>query len=187
MSDTQKEQKNLLLDHDYDGIQELDNDLPPWWKNLFYTTVAFGIVYLLGYQIFGWFDNQYKEYYKAALANLEVIRKSEETAANKPASADDIKNDIVAGEKIFKTNCTVCHGNNAEGKIGPNLTDKYWLHGGDFPSVQHTISEGVPAKGMLSWKNTLGPVGVRQAARYVLSLQGTNPADAKAPEGVLQE
>lgn len=187
MVDVNKNEKDLLLNHEYDGIRELDNDLPPWWINLFYITIVFGVIYLLGYQVFGWFDSQDTEYQKEVVAYNELMKKSESPSIATHVSNDDLKGDVLAGDIIYKTNCVVCHGAFGEGKIGPNLTDRNWIHGGDFESIQKVISEGVPAKGMLSWKPILGAKSVRQVARYVMSLQGTNPTDAKVAEGVLYD
>lgn len=188
MVEEKKEEKDLLLSHEYDGIKELDNDLPPWWINLFYVTIVFAIIYLLGYQVYGWFDNQEMEYKKEVLAFESNLEKIENTIA-KPVGVDEIKLEIAAGETIYKTNCVACHGpTGGGGALGPNLTDKYWLHGGgNYENLIKVISEGVPAKGMLAWKPILGEKSVRQAARYVESIQGSNPADAKSPQGILYD
>lgn len=182
-----KEEKDLLLNHEYDGIKELDNDLPPWWINLFYVTIVFGVIYLLGYQVYGWFDSQEQEYENEIIAYEANIAKFEETTV-KPTGPDAIKLDIAAGEIVFKSNCVACHGSfGGGGALGPNLTDKYWLHGGRSEDLIKVISEGVPAKGMLAWKPILGEKSVRQVARYVESIQGSNPKDAKSPQGILYD
>lgn len=187
MSEDKREEKDLLLNHEYDGIKELDNDLPPWWLNLFYVTIVFGVIYLLGYQVFGWFDNQEKEYQNELISFEENLAKLEK-ASVKPTGADAIKQDIIAGEAVFKANCVSCHGPaGGGGALGPNLTDKYWLHGGKFEDIAKTISEGVPSKGMLSWKRDLGDKRVLQVARYVQSLQGSNPKDARGPQGTIYD
>ena len=189
MVDVRKEDEDKLMNHEYDGIRELDNDLPPWWINLFYVTIIFGVIYFLGYQIVGWVDNQKTEYKKEVIANTELMLKNENASVVANANpAEALKTDIADGQVVYKSNCVVCHGAGGEGTaMAPNLSDKYWIHGGDFESVQKTISDGVPAKGMLSWKPILGVKSVRQVARYVLSLQGTNPSNPKAPEGVLYD
>lgn len=186
MVDKKNKEEDLLLDHEYDGIRELDNDLPPWWINLFYITIIFGVIYLLGYQVFGWFENQNSEYQNEIIVHEELLKKNEK-ASIVSNNSDDLKSDVMAGDIIFKANCVVCHGAFGEGKIGPNLTDKNWIHGGDIDSIQKSIAEGIPAKGMLAWKPIIGNTGVRQVSRYVMSLQGSNPADAKAAEGSLYE
>ena len=188
MVEDKKKEKKLLLDHEYDGIRELDNDLPPWWINLFYITIVFGVIYLLGYQVFNWFDNQNTEYQKEVIAHEELLYKNEHDQKGAVGGGVvDKKQDIAAGKEIFQTNCVACHKSKGEGSVGPNLTDKFWIHGGDFESVQRIISEGVPAKGMLAWKQTISAKSIREVAHFVLSLQGTNPPDAKAPEGILYD
>lgn len=279
-----------LLDHDYDGIQELDNDLPPWWLWLFYLTIAFAVIYMLNYHVFKTGDLQIAEYNKEMNPNWvppderrpkqagifyhspyavtkhditprmqmeeviaakkaaeekaklqAAIAKAEENQeggvsiddisfndlirqAMKKAQPDDLKklqNDfpdiyaslsseetgsdtgtdkketspvqqipaltdaasIDAGKAIFLKNCASCHGNKGQGGIGPNMTDDYWLHGAGMTNVVHTITNGVPAKGMISWKPILSEKEILQVASYLLTLHGTNPPNPKKPQG----
>src|SRR5690606_1318027 len=79
-----------------------------------------------------------------------------------------------------------CHGKKAEGLIGPNLTDDYWLNGdGSLLSIYRVINEGVPAKGMPAWNRQLLPVEVSKLAAFVGTLRGTNVSGPKGQEGVL--
>lgn len=182
-----EEEHEIILDHNYDGIRELDNKLPPWWVYMFYATIIFGAVYLARFHIFGGYDQELE--YKQELAEARMaIDKYKETAkdlvdVNTVALLTEAS-DINAGKAIFTTNCAVCHKIDGGGGIGPNLTDDYWILGGGIRNVFHTISEGGrDGKGMISWKANLKPNEIQQVASYVLTLQGTSPADPKDPEG----
>lgn len=181
-----KEQE-IVLDHNYDGIRELDNDLPPWWVYMFYATIAFAVIYLLRYHVFNGTTQKEEYEIEVAQAKLEV----EEYKKNNKDLIDaetvelltDAK-DLAAGKEIYMTNCVACHKDNGGGGIGPNLTDDYWILGGGIKNVFHTISEGGrPGKGMIAWKTDLKPSEMAQVASYVISLHGTNPPDGKEPEG----
>lgn len=177
----------LLLDHDYDGIRELDNKLPPWWLYLFYGCIFFGVVYLVKYEVMGG-DNQETELRKEMeQAKIDVAKymltapdqMSEEKVTRLTEAVD-----LEKGKTIFTNNCVACHRADAGGQIGPNLTDDHWLFGGSIKNVFHTITNGGrDGKGMIAWKATLKPTEIQQVASYVLSLQGSNPKDPKAPDG----
>lgn len=178
---------DLLMDHDYDGIKELDNNLPPWWVYLFYISIIFGVVYVFRYDVFG-ADNQEMELKKEmAQAKIEV----EEYLKTAPDLMDEktvvLLTDapsLDAGKEIFTTNCAACHRADGGGQIGPNLTDKNWILGGGIKNLFHTITNGGrDGKGMISWKGTLKPKEIQKVASYILSLQGSNPKDPKAPDG----
>jgi cytochrome c oxidase cbb3-type subunit 3 len=173
--------QDVLLDHEYDGIRELDNDLPGWWKWLFVLTIVFSIVYITRYHILKTADLQEVEYQKE-MAEAKSNMPEEVDESNIVQLEDDAS--IAAGKAIFDKNCVVCHLSKGEGLVGPNLTDEYWIHGGGFKNIYHTIKVGVPAKGMISWKDQLTATQMQQVASFVMSLQGTNPPNAKAPEGV---
>lgn len=182
-----EKEADLLMDHDYDGIKELDNNLPPWWVYLFYICIIFSIVYLARYEIFGG-DNQEMELQKEmAQAKIEV----EEYLKTAPDLMDEktvvLLTDapsLAAGKEIFTTNCAACHRADAGGQIGPNLTDDYWLLGGGIKNLFHTITNGGrDGKGMIAWKGTLKPKEIQKVASYILSLRGSNPKDPKAPDG----
>lgn len=186
-----EKEADVLLDHDYDGIKELDNALPPWWKWGFYFTVVVAIIYLFRFHVIGSGPTPLQEYDKemtAAAAKMENFKKnSKEAFDDKTVTLADAKG-IAEGKKVFTGTCFPCHGSSGEGNaVGPNLTDKYWLHGGSIGEVFKTITNGVPDKGMQAWGKTYSPAEVRNIASYVLSLQGTNPPNAKAPQGNLYE
>ena len=183
-----EDEGELLLDHDYDGIKELDNNLPPWWVYLFYICIAFAVIYLVRFEIMGG-DNQETE-----LKN-EMAQAQKEIAEYKKTAPDTMDEnsvtlltdaaDLAAGKEIFTTNCVACHRADAGGQIGPNLTDDKWILGGGIKNVFHTITNGGrDGKGMIAWsKSGLKPKDIQLVASYVLSLQGSNPKDPKAPEG----
>lgn len=181
------EEHEIILDHNYDGIRELDNKLPPWWVYMFYLTILFGLVYMARFHIFGGYD-QDLEYEREMAAARIAVEKYKETAKDLvDVSTVEIltgETDIRAGETIFVANCAVCHKVDGGGGIGPNLTDDYWILGGGIRNVFNTISEGGrDGKGMVAWKTNLKPNEMAQVASYVLTLHGSNPVDAKAPEG----
>lgn len=181
-----EEEHDIILEHDYDGIKELDNDLPPWWLYMFYATILFAAVYLGYYELFGG-DSQTDEYNQQVAEAQIAIEKYRSTAKVVDLSNLEVSDDQAAlnkGKKIFKSNCAACHMVDGRGSIGPNLTDEYWILGGGIKNIYNTISEGGrDGKGMISWKNSLSPEKIQQVANYVWSLQGTNPDKAKAPEG----
>ncbi|MFD2100721.1 cbb3-type cytochrome c oxidase N-terminal domain-containing protein [Flagellimonas iocasae] len=180
-------EQEIILDHNYDGIRELDNVLPPWWVYLFYATIVFGVVYLIRFHVIGEYDQalEYEQEVAAAQAAIQEYKKTAKDLVD--ASTVEYLSDpadLSAGEKIFQTNCVVCHTADGGGGIGPNLTDQYWILGGGIKNVFNTISEGGrDGKGMIAWKQSFKPAEIAQVASYVISLGGTTPANPKAPEG----
>lgn len=186
-----QEEKDIELDHDYDGIKELDNVLPPWWVFLFYVTIIFGVVYLAKYHLFGG-DSQVVEFEKKmAQAKIDI----EEYKKNAPdlLTVDNVvllteASDLAAGKVIFDQNCVACHAADGGGGIGPNLTDNYWILGGDIKDIFTVISEGGrDGKGMVPWKSQIKPSDIQKVASYIKSLVGTTPANPKEAEGDLYE
>lgn len=180
----------IMLDHDYDGIKELDNNLPPWWKYGFYLTIIFAMVYLVHFHIAKTGDLQGDEYKKeVAKADAEIaeyLKNSKNNVDETNVATLTDPADLAAGKEIFTGICSTCHGKLGEGNsIGPNLTDDYWLHGGSIVDVFKTIKYGWPDKGMQSWKDTYSPMQIAQLASYVRSLHGTNPPNAKDKQGEL--
>jgi cytochrome c oxidase cbb3-type subunit III len=183
-----EKEATVLLDHDYDGIKELDNHLPPWWKWLFYGTIAWGAVYLVVYHITDSVPLQEQEYMNevaVADASLQKLRALQPVATIDEATLV-YSNDaalIASGKSIYKSNCASCHKDLGEGGIGPNLTDEFWLHGGGVKNIFATIKNGVADKGMISWKGILKPEEMRDVTFFIMSLRGTNPPNPKAPQG----
>jgi cytochrome c oxidase cbb3-type subunit 3 len=182
-----EEEHVIILDHNYDGIKELDNDLPPWWLYGFYASIIFAAVYLVKYHVFNG-DTQFDEL-EADIAQAKIdIEEYKKTAKdlvdfNTVTMLTDA-GDIKAGKTIFETNCVACHKADGGGGIGPNLTDRNWILGGGIKNVFKTISEGGrDGKGMIAWKQSLKPAEMAQVASYVLKFQGTTPAEPKAAEG----
>jgi cytochrome c oxidase cbb3-type subunit III len=186
-----EKEADVLLDHDYDGIKELDNNLPPWWKYGFYMTIVFAFVYILHYHVVGSGNVQLDEY-NEQLADAELLK--QERLKNSAANVDENSITVLtadaalaSGKKIYTEKCVVCHGASGEGNVGPNLTDNYWIHGGDIKDVFKIVKYGFPTKGMLAWQGQLTPVQMQEVASYIKSLKGTNPANPKAPQGDLFE
>jgi cytochrome c oxidase cbb3-type subunit 3 len=184
-----EEEESILLDHDYDGIRELDNNLPPWWKYGFYLTIVVAIVYLVDYHVIGTGDLQGKEYEKEmAQAKLEVDSFMKTSASNVDENTVILlteASDIAAGKDVFAANCAACHGQLGEGTVGPNFADDYWMHGGSIQDIFKSIKYGWVEKGMKSWKEDLSPMQISQLTSFIKSLRGTNPPNGKAPQGDL--
>lgn len=181
-----EQEKDILLDHDYDGIKELDNALPPWWLYSFYICIVFAVLYLGYYHILGG-DTQEDEYNKQMeIARIEVenYKRANPVVLDKSNMSD--ADNLAAGKKIFVTNCAACHAFDGGGGIGPNLTDAYWILGGGVENIYKTIADGGrDGKGMIAWKNSLNAEKMQQVTSYVLSLQGTTPEKPKDKEGEL--
>lgn len=181
------EEKDLVMEHEYDGIQELNNPTPAWFMYLFYSTIVFAVAYLLIYHVFGAGQLQYAEY-NTEVAQADIAKKEYLSKQANRVDENTVKlvNDpkvLASGQAIFKQTCVACHGANAQGNVGPNLTDDYWLHGNKITDLFKTIKYGVPAKGMPTWEKQLSPKQISDVANFVKSLHGTNPPNAKEPQG----
>ena len=183
------EKDKLIKDHDYDGIHELDNPLPRWWLLTFYITIVFAVIYFAYYQILGGPDSDQRlatEMSRIRAEQKEAAEEVEEKIATKDYAALVANPEVLAkGKAEFMLKCMACHGDKAQGLIGPNLTDDYWIHGdGTVPAILKVMNDGVPDKGMPSWKGLIPPDLQEDVAVYVYSLYGSNPPGAKAPQGV---
>ncbi|WP_316851254.1 cbb3-type cytochrome c oxidase N-terminal domain-containing protein [Pedobacter agri] len=182
-----EEEKDLVIDHAYDGIKELNNPVPAWFNFLFFGTMIFAVTYLFYYHIGGYGDLQDKEYEnemaKAQIEKAAYLEKSANTIDENSVKFDNTPTVLADGKTVYNTNCVVCHGDKGQGIIGPNLTDEYWLHGGGVNNIFKTIKYGIPEKGMISWEKNLNPKQISAVANFILSLKGTNPAGGKAPQG----
>ncbi|HEY1037874.1 MAG TPA: cbb3-type cytochrome c oxidase N-terminal domain-containing protein [Bacteroidia bacterium] len=183
-----EKEKDIMLEHDYDGIRELDNDLPPWWRYGFYVTIVAGVIYMINFHVVKTGDLQDEEYDKSvAQAKLEVEAYMKTAASNvDETSVKQMEGtDVEKGKEVFIANCAACHGKEGQGTVGPNLTDPYWLHGGSLADVFKSIKYGWVDKGMKSWKEDLSPVQIAQVSSFIKTLSGSNPSGAKAPQGDL--
>ncbi|KAA5541159.1 c-type cytochrome [Adhaeribacter rhizoryzae] len=180
-----KKDKNIIMEgHDYDGIHEFDNDLPPWWRYLFYATVVFSLVYVVNYHVMG--GKLQDAEYEAEMQTAALLHPPTEEGSINEKTDYKVLTDAGALEKgktAYLQNCAACHGQEAEGKIGPNLTDEYWLHGGEVNEIFKTIKFGITEKGMVAWNGKLSKDQILEVSSYILSLQGSNPAGAKEPQG----
>jgi cytochrome c oxidase cbb3-type subunit 3 len=183
------EEGSIMLDHDYDGIRELDNNLPPWWKYGFYLTILIAVIYMINYHVTMTAPLQKEEY-------TNSIKKAEaEIAGYMKNSADNVDettvkmlketSDLAGGKDLFITNCATCHGKLGEGGVGPNLTDEYWLHSGTVKEIFKTIKYGWPDKGMKAWKEDFSPMQIAQITSFVKTLKGTDPPKQKDKQGEL--
>lgn len=182
-------EQDILLDHNYDGIQELDNSLPPWWKYGFYVTIVVAVIYVYRFHISHDGPSQTEEY------ATEMAQGEEDKAAYLAKSANNVdENSVVmlkdagelaGGKELFVKSCAACHLADGGGVVGPNLTDDYWLHGGSIKDVFKSIKYGWQDKGMKSWKDDFSPKQIQQLASFIKSLKGTHPAAPKAPQGEL--
>jgi len=185
------EESNIDLGHNYDGIRELDNRLPPWWLYGFYLCIVFAGIYLYRYHVAHTAPLS-REELSIAMAKAEVEK---EAYLKKSANKVDETNvtyladasALAEGKKLFTAMCAACHAADGGGLVGPNLTDDYWIHGGDIKSIFKTIKYGVAEKGMKSWKDDYSPSQMAQLASYIKSLKGTKPAVAKEPQGVIYQ
>ena len=180
------DEKDKLMDHEYDGIRELDNHMPVWWLWLFYVSIAFAVIYMLYYEVLGWGPTQHEEYQQEmAAAEAKYGAPEEQNPVEDytwAVSTDDT--DIAAGKELYMASeqlCFTCHGNNGQGLVGPNLTDEYWMHGCQPKDIAASIINGYPDMGMLPYGSgtRMSNEEVQQLVSYIASLQGTEPADAK--------
>ncbi len=177
------------LGHDYDGIRELDNKLPPWWLGIMYGTIIWSVVYMYYYHFSGQEWSSEKEY-MAAMEEGEAQKQAFIDRSANTVNANTVtllldEASLAQGKDIYDKNCIACHGVYGEGGVGPNFTDDYWIHGGSLKDIFSVITNGVPEKGMIPWKTQLRPVNIQQVSSYITTMRGTNPANAKEAEGAL--
>ncbi len=182
------EETDIMLDHEYDGIRELDNNLPPWWKYGFYLTIVISVIYMWYYHVGGGPSSHDEYIAEVQRAEAEVAAYLAATSGNIDESNVTIVEDqaeLAGAIKIYQTACAACHANDGGGTIGPNLTDPYWLHGGNLSDIFKSIKYGYPDKGMKSWKDDYSPKQLAALASYIMNMQGTTPANPKEPQGAL--
>lgn len=173
-----------LLDHEVDGIKELDNLLPRWWVWLFNLCIVFAVIYMLYYHVFRAGDLQAAEYAREAKRGDEIkaasIAKFESALDTLKPTSDKVV--LGEGRQIFTTSCAPCHRTDGGGLVGPNLCDNYWIHGSNYVDNLKTIINGVPAKGMITWRGLLKPDQIQAVGSYIYTLRGSNPKSPKPPE-----
>lgn len=187
-----EKEETVMMDHNYDGIKELDNHLPPWWKWLLYGSMIWAVFYMFAYHVSGSLPLSVQEYeQEVAIANQQIQNLQ---AANPHNKIDEntvvFTTDAAAlkdGEETFKSICASCHRADGGGDIGPNLTDAYWKHGGAIQDVFKVVTNGVPNTNMVAWGTSMSPEKIQNVSSYLLTLQGTNPPNPKAPEGDLYQ
>jgi cytochrome c oxidase cbb3-type subunit 3 len=183
MSDNKTKYDQPIAGHDYDGIQEFDNPLPMWWLWTFWGTIVFAVAYYAYYELGS--GPSLKDELNSDMAVIEGMKK-----AGAPLDTEDVnavaldKDRAMAGVKTYKEKCAACHGDNGEGKIGPNLTDNFWINGGGMPQeIAGLIQNGILEKGMPPWKDQIKAVDINSLVAYIISIRGSAPVNAKAPEG----
>ena len=178
--------RDRLIEHSYDGIQEYDNPMPRWWVTIFWITIAFAIFY-------------YINPFNTGLGRGSIAEYDADMAAFRAAHPDNVgggdaqqlmalvtrTSEVTKGKAVFAARCAVCHGADGGGLIGPNLTDNAWIHGGTIDSIYITVNNGVLAKGMPQWGKILKPDEMSNTVAYIWTLYGTTPKTPKAPQGVV--
>ncbi len=185
-----EKEATVMLDHNYDGIRELDNHLPPWWKWLLYGSIAWSVFYMIAYHVTNSLPLSIQEYDNEVAFAEEQIKKLQ--AANPGVKIDETTvvftteaAALIDGKQTFNSICASCHRVDGGGDIGPNLTDPYWVHGGSIQDVFRIVRDGVPNTNMVAWGGALSPEKIQNVSSYLLTMQGTNPPNGKAPEGDL--
>lgn len=181
--------KDTMINEAHDGIYELDNPPPPWFMFMFYGTILVAVIYFVRYEVTGKGLTQEEEY----AVEMEMAKEAQAARLAEEEMSIDESNvvlltdpaDLQKGAEIYNNNCKVCHNEGGKGNTGPNLTDRYWKHGGGVTNIFSTIKYGVIEKGMRAWKTDLSPKMIQQVTSYIVGLEGTNPEGAKPPEGEL--
>lgn len=183
---TNLKNQDVLTSHDYDGIQEFDNPMPFWWKAVFVGTAIWAVVYVFAIEL--GYINEYGANLREETVANDALRATVQAAAPPvdeavlvAAAGDPTR--VEAGHKVFMSTCASCHNQEGQGLIGPNLTDKYWIHGGAPMDIHKTVVDGVPAKGMPPWGPVLSYDDAINVVAFISTLQGTNPANPKEPQG----
>jgi cytochrome c oxidase cbb3-type subunit III len=179
---------SILMDHDYDGIQELDNKLPPWWLWSFYASIVFAVIYMFHYHVFDTgksiHENLAIEIENAEIAKADYLKKLALSVDENSVTLMLDGTNLEKGRKIFSQSCATCHGTEGQGLVGPNFADNYSLYGGTVKDVFKVIKYGAK-RGMISWQEELNPLEMQQVASFIVSLQGTNPPNQLPPDGEL--
>lgn len=185
-----EKEQDIMLDHEYDGIRELDNSLPPWWKYGFIITIIVAGIYLMHFHVLGTGKNPTQEY-EAELAQAKIEMDAYAAQSKDKINENNIEMSdeagIADGNEIYQQMCWACHGKLGEGGAGPNLTDKYWIHEGSMNAIYASIKHGYPDKGMQAWEKQYSPKQINHLVSFIATLQGTNPPNGKEAQGDLWE
>jgi len=175
--------------HEVDGIKEYDNPMPGWLMAIWWGSLIFSAGYLMFFALNfgeGTMDAEYRQQTQDAVTSVQAYFDANPLVPPKPADllAGAVNEAVLdAGASRFARSCAACHGDQAQGLIGPNLTDDRWIHGGSVEQIFQTVAKGWPAKGMPPWGRALTPDELAAVVSYVRSLQGSNPPGPRAPEG----
>jgi cytochrome c oxidase cbb3-type subunit 3 len=180
----QEPKEPLIPNHEADGIRELDNLLPRWWVWLFYLTTIFAVLYMGYYHVLKAGDLQIAEYTKESKRGEEIkgvaLAKFESSMGTLAPDKDPAV--LAKGQQVFVQMCAPCHRPDGGGLVGPNICDDYWIHGSNYVDTVKTIVNGVPEKGMLTWRGLLKPAEIQAVASYIYTLRGTKPPNPKPRE-----
>ena len=179
------EEKDLEIPHEYDGIKELNNPIPVWFNVLFYGSLIFAAGYMYYYHIGNHGERQDDEYAtemaKADFDKQKFLAKSGSSVDENSVKVDP--SEVAVGKGVYDANCVACHGDKGEGIVGPNLADEFWLHGGSVKDIFKVVKYGVVEKGMVAWEKNMSAGDMSAVTNYIISLKGTNPPNAKEPQG----
>lgn len=184
--DVHQDEKHLLLDHNYDGIQELNHPLPRWWNTIFYISITFAVLYFVYYQFLGGpsLNDEFKKEY-AVVEKVQAEFKAANSAFKHQTYEKTVADDGVnKGKVVYETYCLPCHMEGGRGETGPNLTDKYWLIAKGTPeTIYSVVFNGSEANGMPIWSEMISQEEIYQVVSYVMTLKNTNVPNGKAPQG----
>jgi cytochrome c oxidase cbb3-type subunit 3 len=175
--------------HELDGIKEYDNPMPGWLMAIWWGSLIFAAAYLIFYALSfgeGSMESEYRAETQQSLTAVQAYFDANPLVAPTPAELlAGVKDPAVLemGASRFTRTCASCHGAQAQGLIGPNLTDDRWIHGGSVEQIFQSVAKGWPAKGMPPWGRAVKPEELSALVSYVRSLQGSNPPNAKPAEG----
>lgn len=175
--------------HELDGIKEYDNPMPGWLMAIWWGSLLFAAGYLMFYALNfgeGSMEAEYRSQTKQAVADVQAYFDAHPIVPPSPSKLlAGAGNAAVldAGAARFTRSCSPCHGEHAQGLIGPNLTDDHWLHGGSVEQIFQTVAKGWPSKGMPPWGRAMRPEELASLVSYLRSLQGSHPANPRPAEG----
>lgn len=178
--------RDIVLDHNYDGIQEYDNPTPGWWWGLFHLTTLFSVVYFVFFTFSREAWTLAQEHDAAVAANLrQQFGEIGTLTADEPTILKYMHDDrwLAVGKSVYAARCVVCHGANGEGMVGPNMTDHNYKNVKKLVDIATVIANGAANNAMPAWGTQLHPNEVVLTAAYIASLRGKNLSGPRAAEG----